>query len=152
VSTLRMRDVRAAADLDLGISDWMLVDQKRIDAFADATDDHQWIHVDRERAEQGPFGVPIAHGYLTLSLLAPILEQILRVDDAAMMINYGLERVRFPAPLPVESRVRGRGVMLSASEVPGGVQARVDVQVEAEGLGKPVCVAEVLVRLAERGS
>lgn len=131
----------------LGESDWWLVDQERIDRFAEATEDRQWIHLDRERAAAGPFGTTIAHGYLTLSLLAPIIEQTLRVERAHMVINYGLNRVRFPAPVPAGSRVRGRVVLAAAVPVDGGVQAELEVAVEREQGGKPACVAVMVLRV-----
>ena len=131
----------------LGYSDWTEIAQDRIDAFADTTDDHQWIHVDPERAKAGPFGTTIAHGFLTLSLVPSLASQVYRVDGARMGINYGLDKVRFPAPLPVGSRIRGGVELLSADEVPGGgLQVRNRVTVEREGGDKPVCVAETLSR------
>jgi acyl dehydratase len=139
--------LREAAGTDLGHSGWVLVDQARVNEFADATGDHQWIHVDPERAAQGPFGGTIAHGYLTLSLVVPLMSDLLRVEGVRMGINYGLNRVRFPAPLPVGSRVRAHGEVLSVEEVTGGVQVTSRVTVEREGGDKPVCVAETVVRL-----
>jgi acyl dehydratase len=136
----------SAVGRDLGHSEWIEVTQQRIQQFADATDDHQWIHVDVERAKQGPFGTPIAHGYLTLSLLSYFLPQLLAVPSAKMAINYGCNKVRFPAPVPVGSRIRGSGEIVEASEVPGGVQLVVRVAVEVEGGGKPACVADAVTR------
>jgi acyl dehydratase len=132
--------------LELGPSEWRTVDQRRIDAFAEATDDLQWIHVDRERAAQGPFGTTIAHGYLTLSLLVPFAYELLPVEDARLVINYGLDRVRFPAPLPAGSRIRARFRVDARDEVDGGVQVRLAATVEREGQEKPVCAAELLFR------
>jgi acyl dehydratase len=139
--------LREAAGTDLGYSDWLLVEQERVDTFADATDDHQWIHVDPGRAKEGPFGGTIAHGYLTLALVVPLMAQLFHVEGVRMGINYGVNRVRFPAPLPVGSKVRAHGEVLSVEEVQGGVQVVNRVTVEREGGDKPVCVAETVVRL-----
>lgn len=139
-------ELRAAVDTDLGHSAWVPVTQGRIDAFADCTEDRQWIHIDPERAAEGPFGVPIAHGYLTLSLLAPCIDELLRVENATSVVNYGLDRVRFPAPVPAGSRVRGHARVVSVDDVPGGVQVALDINVECEGVDKPVCVARSLTR------
>ena len=132
--------------LELGPSEWREVTQERIDAFAAATDDPQWIHVDPERAAAGPFGTTIAHGYLTLALLVPFSYELLPVDDAALSINYGLNRVRFPAPLPSGSRVRARFRVESVEEVAGGTQVTMAATVERDGAEKPVCVAELVFR------
>jgi acyl dehydratase len=132
---------------ELGPSGWIDVDQQRIDAFAAATDDSQWIHVDPERAAAGPFGTTVAHGFLTLSLCVPLLSEVLHVDGYRLSINYGLNRVRFPAPVPAGSRVRGRFRVASVEEVEGGDQAVLEATVEREGAEKPVCVAELVVRL-----
>lgn len=131
---------------DLGSSDWLEIDQQRIDLFAEATGDHQWIHVDPERAAQGPFGKTIAHGYLTLSLANLFLPQLLRVDHVSMGVNYGCDKVRFPAPVPVGSRVRGNGEILSAEEVKGGVQVVVRMTIEVEGSDRPACVIDTISR------
>lgn len=131
---------------DLGSSDWLEIDQQRIDLFAEATGDHQWIHVDPERAAQGPFGKTIAHGYLTLSLANLFLPQLLRVDNVSMGVNYGCDKVRFPAPVPVGSRVRGNGEILSAEEVKGGVQVVVRMTIEVEGSDRPACVIDTISR------
>ncbi|MBW1599858.1 MaoC family dehydratase [Streptomyces sp. JJ38] len=140
-------ELREAVGVELGPSDWLEVDQKRIDLFADATGDHQWIHVDPERAAQGPFGTTIAHGYLTLSLLPVLMPQVLRVEGVRMGVNYGVNKVRFPAPVPVGSRLRARVRIAEVSEVgDGGVQCVAQTTVEREGGGKPVCVAESVVR------
>ncbi|HEY7175521.1 MAG TPA: MaoC family dehydratase [Micromonosporaceae bacterium] len=140
-------DLRDAVGKDLGYSDWLTVDQERINKFADATDDHQWIHVDPERAAQGPFKTTIAHGYLTLSLLPVLASGLTRVDGIRMGINYGVNKVRFPAPLPVDSRVRAGVEILSVEEVAGGVQVTSRVTIEREGGDKPVCVAESVSRV-----
>jgi acyl dehydratase len=139
-------ELRAAAGSPVGVSDWVTVDQHRIDLFAEATDDHQWIHVDAARAQEGPFGTTIAHGFLTLSLLPRLIESVYRIDGGRMGINYGLNRVRFTAPLPVGSRVRGHVELLDVSEVTGGVQVTTKVTVEAEGVERPALVAEWLTR------
>lgn len=130
----------------LGSSGWLTVNQVEIDAFATLTRDEQWIHVDPARAAAGPYGSTIAHGYLTLSLCSHFLEQILAVEAASMTINYGLDRVRFPAPVPVGSRLRGHGRLLSLKEVEGGVEVVVEVTVEVEGGPKPACVASTVIR------
>ena len=133
---------------ELGVSGWWDITQDRIDRFADATDDHQWIHVDRERAAAGPFGTTIAHGFLTLSLVVAMTAEVpLPVDPPRMGINYGLDRVRFITPVPVGSRIRARVVLAGAEEVPGGVQVKRTVTVELEGSEKPAMVAETLTRL-----
>ena len=143
-------ELRSAVDTDLGTSDWITVTQARIDAFAECPEDRQWIHVDPVRAADGPFGGPIAHGYLTLSLLSRILDDLVRVENVAAAVNYGLDRVRFPAPVPAGARVRGHGRIVSVDEIPGGVQAAIEITVECEGASKPVCVAVSLARfLAE---
>ena len=130
----------------LGYSDWLEIDQERINTFADATGDHQWIHVDPERAESGPFGATIAHGYLTLSLVNYFLPQIVRVENISMGVNYGCEKVRFPAPVPVGSKIRGGGELVSVEEVKGGYQAVVRVTVEVEGKDRPACVVDTISR------
>ncbi|MFC9553757.1 MaoC family dehydratase [Rhodococcus sp. NPDC056960] len=132
---------------DLGHSRWVVIDQDRIDAFADTTEDHQWIHVDRERASTGPFGTTIAHGYLSLSLVAAFLDELFHPDGAQMMVNYGTERVRFPHPVPVDSELRGHGEITSVSPVAGGFQVTIRMTVEIKGYSKPACVADVLVRV-----
>lgn len=140
-------EFRAAAGRLLGSSGWILVDQARIDDFARATNDHQWIHVDRERARSGPFGGTIAHGLLTLSLVPGMNGEIYRVDGVRLLINYGYNRIRYPAPVPAGSRVRGTTTLVSVEEVPGGLQAVLSTTVEIEGASKPACVAEGVVRL-----
>ena len=136
----------AAVGKDLGHSDWLEISQERIQQFADATDDHQWIHVDVERAKSGPFGAPIAHGYLTLSLVSRFLPELLSVPTAKMGVNYGCNKVRFPAPVAVGSRIRASGEVVEAAEVAGGIQVVVRVTVEVEGGGKPACVADTVSR------
>ena len=132
---------------DLGISDWHEVTQAAIDAFADVTGDHQWIHVDRERAKETPFGGTIAHGYYTLSLAPMLMSRIFALEGFAFAVNYGLNKVRFPAPLPVGSRVRMQATLSGLEEIPGGAQMTVTVTFEREGGEKPVCVAETLARV-----
>jgi acyl dehydratase len=141
------RELLAAVGKPLGASDWLEITQERIDQFADATGDHQWIHVDPERAKRGPFGKTIAHGYLTLSLVNCFLPEIVEVRGVAMGVNYGCDKVRFPAPVPVGSRIRGVGQLVAAEEVKGGaVQAIVRVTVEVEGSDRPACVADTISR------
>ncbi|MFE0427045.1 MaoC family dehydratase [Streptomyces sp. NPDC058953] len=139
-------ELRAGVGEPLGTSDWLEVDQRRIDLFADATGDHQWIHVDPARAADGPFGSTIAHGYLTLSLLPLLVPQVLRVEGMRMGLNYGTNKVRFPAPVPVGSRVRAAVTLKEVTEAGGGVQVVALVTVEREGGEKPVCVAESVSR------
>ena len=130
---------------DLGTSDWIPVEQSRIDGFADATGDHQWIHVDRERAKAGPFGTTIAHGYLTLSLAPVMLAQVVDVANVTAAVNYGLNKVRFPAPVHVDSRVRGHVSLISAAARKSSVEAVFGLTVEIEGSQRPACVAELVV-------
>jgi len=130
----------------LGYSDWLEITQERIDRFAEATGDHQWIHVDPERAASGPFGTTIAHGYLTLSLSNCLLPQIVEVQGVSMGINYGCNKVRFPAPVPVGSRVRAGAELVAVDEIPGGVQTTMIVTMEIDGGRKPACVIESLSR------
>jgi acyl dehydratase len=146
-TTTTMAGLPALAGTELGTSDWVEVTQQRVEKFADATDDHQWIHVDVERAKkESPFGGPIAHGYLTLSLLIPMWSQVLTVTDAQMAVNYGLNKVRFPAPVPSGSKIRLTATLTSVEEIRGGLQVVVTAVIEAEGLPKPVCVAEPVFR------
>jgi acyl dehydratase len=140
------QELFSAVGAELGASDWLELDQQRINLFADATGDHQWIHVDPERAKDGPFGKCIAHGYLTLSLVNLFLPQIVDVQGISMGVNVGCDRIRFPAPVPVGSRVRGSGELISVEEIKGGVQAVVRVTVEIEGSDKPGCVADTISR------
>ncbi|WP_436772521.1 MaoC family dehydratase [Yinghuangia sp. YIM S09857] len=141
-----IKDLPRLVGTSLGSSDWLDVDQRRIDTFAEATDDHQWIHVDVDRAKDGPFGGTIAHGYLTLSLLVPLWSSLLEVRDVATKVNYGLDKVRFPAPLPAGSRVRASATVAELRDLPNGVQLTIDAVVEREGGGKPVCVARPVFR------
>jgi acyl dehydratase len=141
-----LSELQALVGSTLGTSDWQLIDQSRIDNFAAVTGDSQWIHVDPVRAAAGPFGVTVAHGQLTLSLL-PVMEQgAFKVDDVRMTVNYGLNRVRFPAPVPVGSRLRGHFKLLSFEPINGGAQVVVEMSAEREGHEKPVCVAEAVLR------
>ncbi|MFC9434632.1 MaoC family dehydratase [Nocardia sp. NPDC057030] len=141
-----MESLRDAAGTDLGASGWIEIGQDRITAFAEATEDRQWIHVDPERAAAGPYGTTIAHGYLTLSLLPAIIGQVFEISDAGARINYGLNKVRFPAPVPAGSRIRGRATIVSVDEVPGGLQVVLATVIEGEGSDKPACIAESIVR------
>ncbi len=130
----------------IGVSDWITVTQERIQLFADATGDHQWIHLDTEKAKQGPFGTTIAHGFLTLSLLPEMSASAFRVEGTKMGVNYGLNKVRFPAPVPSGSRLRGHFKLLKYEPLEGGAQVTVEVTMEREGSDKPVCVAESVGR------
>ncbi|MEU6539686.1 MaoC family dehydratase [Streptomyces sp. NPDC047000] len=147
---LNVYDVDALAglsDQDLGHTAWREITQERVNTFADATDDHQWIHVDAERARTSPFRGTIAHGYLTVSLLVPLFLELVEVKGAKMAVNYGLNKVRFPAPVKVGARVRLLGRVVEAEEIKGGgVQILLDFTVEAEGSAKPACVAEAVYR------
>ena len=142
----KLADLQACVGQEIGVSDWITIDQQRIDRFAEATGDFQWIHVDAERAANGPFGTTVAHGFLTLSLLAPMFATGFELKDSHMGVNYGLNRVRFTAPVPVDSRVRARFKLLSYEAIEGGAQLAVEVTMEREGSAKPVCVAESLTR------
>jgi len=139
-------ELRAAPGREAGPTGWITVEQSRINAFAAATDDHQWIHVDPARAATGPFGSTIAHGYLTLSLVNLFLPDLVRVENAKMGVNYGTEKVRFPAAVKVNARIRGRAQVLEATDVPGGVQIVVRVTIEIEGGDRPACVADTISR------
>jgi acyl dehydratase len=139
-------DIKARIGEELGVGEWVEVSQERIDQFAEATGDHQWIHVDEERAKQGPFGQTIAHGYLTLSLIPSLGGGSLGVPGTKMGVNYGLDRVRFIAPVPAGSRVRARRKLLDVTEGEGFVQLKTEVTVEIEGKDKPACVAETIGR------
>jgi acyl dehydratase len=146
-TTTTLAELPSLTGTELGTSDWIEVTQPRVNTFADATDDHQWIHVDVERATaESPFGGPIAHGYLTLSLLIPMWEQVLTVTDTAMAVNYGLNKVRFPAPVPVGSKVRLTATLADVAEIKGGYQLTVAAVIEREGGDKPVCIAEPVFR------
>ncbi|GAA4669043.1 MULTISPECIES: MaoC family dehydratase [Amycolatopsis] len=142
-----LEEFAAAAGEPLGTSEWHTVTQDQVNTFADATGDHQWIHVDLEKAQQGPFGGPIAHGFLTLSLLPYLSAETYRVDGLKMGINYGLNKVRFPQPVRVGAKVRGSAELAEITDVPGGKQAVVRWTVEIDGEAKPACVAEFVVRL-----
>jgi len=142
----RPADLLGLDGTDLGTTDWVALEQDRVDLFADATGDHQWIHVDPERAKDGPFGTTIAHGYLTLSLANLFLPQLMTVENCSMGVNVGADRVRFPSPVRVGSNIRGRGEITSVSEAGGGVQAVVRVTIEIEGEEKPGCVIDTVSR------
>lgn len=137
-------ELRQAADIDLGATSWYEVSQDRIDRFADATDDHQWIHTDPERAAQGPFGRTIAHGYLTLALLPKLLEELLVIDDARMGVNYGIDKLRLTSPVPSGSRIRAAGRLLGAEAKGDGVLYRVEATVEIEDAQRPALVGTML--------
>lgn len=139
-------ELLTAVGEQLGTSDWLEITQEQVNLFADATGDHQWIHVDAERAKEGPFGGTIAHGYLTLSLLPQLMHQVYHVEGVRMGINYGLNKVRFPAPVPVGSRLRATAVLSEVKPVTGGAQSEATVTIEIEGSDKPACVAESVVR------
>jgi acyl dehydratase len=141
-----LAEMQNLVDQELGSSDWLQVDQSRIDLFAQATGDHQWIHVDPVKAAAGPFGAPIAHGFLTLSLLPVLFETGFAIDDVRMGVNYGLNRVRFMTPVKVGSRVRGHFKLLSYEPLEGGAQLTVQATIELEGSPKPACVAETVSR------
>jgi acyl dehydratase len=141
-----LEGIKGLAGQDLGTGDWMEITQERIDAFADATGDRQWIHVDLERAKNGPFGTTIAHGFLTLSLIPSLTRGTTGIEGIRMAINYGLNRVRFPAPVRAGARIRAKVKNLSIAEVEGGVQVVNEVTVEIEGGTKPACVAEQVAR------
>ena len=141
-----LADLAALAGHDIGSSDWLLIDQARINLFAEATGDHQWIHIDPERAVAGPFGAPIAHGFLTLSLLPLLFAGAFAIDDVRMGVNYGLNRVRFVSPVRVGSRLRGCFKLLRYEPLEGGAQLTVEATIELEGSAKPACVAETVSR------
>ena len=142
----KLADLQAMVGQELAVSDWVAIEQSRIDAFAEATGDHQWIHIDPVRAAAGPFGATVAHGFLTLSLIPMLSETAWAVDDVRMGVNYGLNRVRFAAPVRVGSRLRGRFKLLGYEPLEGGAQLTVEVLIEIEGGSKPACVAESLSR------
>ena len=142
----KLADLQAMVGQELAVSDWVAIEQSRIDAFAEATGDHQWIHIDPARAAAGPFGATVAHGFLTLSLIPMLSETAWAVDDVRMGVNYGLNRVRFAAPVRVGSRLRGRFKLLGYEPLEGGAQLTVEVLIEIEGGSKPACVAESLSR------
>ena len=140
-------ELEAAIGEDLGATDWIEIDQQRVNLFADATDDHQWIHVDEERASGGPFGGTIAHGYLTLALIPWLSSQIFAMETPGARLNYGLNKVRFPMPVKVGARIRGRASIVGLTDVPAGKQLTVAYTIEVEGESKPACVAETVVLL-----
>jgi acyl dehydratase len=142
-------ELRERAGSSLGVSDWVTVDQGMVTTFAELTGDRQWIHIDPERAKEGPFGTTVAHGFLTLSLSTDLLEHIFTVDKVTMILNYGLNRVRFPAPLPVGSRIRMRVSLAEAADIPDGVQVVYHLEYEIEGQTKPCCAADLVFRYYE---
>jgi len=139
-------DLLGKEGLKIGPSDWMDITQERINTFADATGDHQWIHVDEERAKTGPFGTTIAHGYLTLSLASKLMPEIIEIKNMSMGINYGTEKVRFLNPVKSGSKIRGSGEFVEIKEVPGGYQSTLRVTIEIEGEEKPACVVDTISR------
>jgi acyl dehydratase len=146
-TTTTMAELAGLAGAELGTTDWHEVTQEHVNLFADATGDHQWIHVDVERANaESPFGGPIAHGYLTLALVVPLFWQVFTVTDSTLVVNYGLNKARFPAPVPVGSRVRLTATLSGVEPVTGGLQLTIPVVIERQGGDKPVCVAEVVYR------
>ncbi|WP_309112849.1 MaoC family dehydratase [Saccharothrix sp.] len=139
--------LKALAGSDLGRTEWLEITQDRVNLFADATDDHQWIHVDVDKAADGPFGGTIAHGYLTLSLIIPLFTRLLTINGIRMSVNYGLNKVRFPAPVPVGAKIRLHGFVADVSEVKGdGVEMLIDFTIEIDGSDKPACVAQAVLR------
>ena len=146
VHFVTLASLQARVGEHLATSPWLTLDQQRIDLFAEATGDHQWIHVDPVRAAAGPFGTTIAHGFLTLSLLPELTASAMQVDDVKMGVNYGLNRVRFMAPVPVGSRLRGQIRLKAYEPIDGGAQLTMEISIEREGATKPVCVAEALSR------
>jgi acyl dehydratase len=146
-TTTTLAELPGLVGTELGTSDWYEVTQEAVNKFADATADHQWIHIDVERAKnESPFGGPIAHGFLTLSLVVPLVAQVLTITDVKMGVNYGLNKVRFPAPVPVGSKVRARVTLKDCEQVSGGLQNTLAVTIEREGGDKPVCIAEWVTR------
>lgn len=140
-------EIAAAVGTSLGSSDWLEITQERVNRFADATDDHQWIHVDPERAAAGPFGATIAHGYLTLSLIPFLSGQIFALDTPGPKVNYGVNKVRFTNPVKVGSRVRAHATLAEAGQIPAGTQLLIDYRIEIEGEDKPACLAQTVVLL-----
>jgi acyl dehydratase len=140
-------EIKALAGTDLGRTDWLEITQDRVNTFADATDDHQWIHTDPERAAAGPFGGTIAHGYLTLSLVIPLFNELLAIEGTSMSVNYGLDKVRFPHPVRTGAKIRLHGLVSSVEEVHGnGIEMRLAFTVEIEGSDKPACAAQAIYR------
>ena len=148
---VNLSELESAVGRRIGPTDWLCMEQSRIDQFADATDDHQWIHVDVQRAREGPFGATIAHGYLTLALVNRFLPNLIEVQGASMGVNYGCGKVRFPAPVPAGSRIRGAGEVIEVTEVTGGKQIVVRVTVEIEGKERPACVVDTISRFYGAG-
>jgi acyl dehydratase len=146
-TTATLSELAGLAGTEIGTSDWLVVSQERINQFADATDDHQWIHVDPERARSGPFGTPIAHGFLTLSLFIPLWASLLEISDATTLLNYGLNKVRFTSPVPVGSRVRLTATLATVEKVKGGYQLAVSGVIEIEGQERPAVIVEFLARV-----
>jgi acyl dehydratase len=144
---MSIEELAGAEGEHLGYSEWLTVDQQRVDTFADATGDRQWIHVDPDRARSGPFGRTIAHGYLTLSLIPMLVAQVFTIDGVSMKVNYGLNKVRFPAPVPVGSRIRGGIEVLSVSPIDRGAELLLRTMIEVDGQSKPACVAETVTLL-----
>jgi acyl dehydratase len=144
-TVISLADIEESVGVELGPGPWLTVEQDRIDAFAEATGDHQWIHVDRERAAAGPFGRTIAHGYLTLSLVAAMMGDVIEVTDRSSGINYGIDKVRFVTPVREGSRIRMRGSVLAAEPRSGGMQYRLGLSIEIEGVEKPAMVGEFIV-------
>jgi acyl dehydratase len=149
MATVSLAEVPALAGRPLGHTEWREMTQERVDRFAEVTEDHNYIHVDVERARESPFGGTIAHGYLAVSLLAPISQQLLEVTDATTSVNYGMDRLRFPAPLPVGAQFRGAGEVTEVEEVKGGVQVKASFAIEVKGAERPALVAECLFRYYE---
>ncbi len=146
VATISMDELPGAVGRTFGPTEWLTIDQDRINLFADATGDHQWIHVDEEAAKSGPFGATIAHGYLTLSLTSYFAPQLVEISGFSMGNNYGVDKVRFPSPVLVGSKVRARGEIVEVTEIPGGYQVKNKITIETEGGTKPACVVESLSR------
>lgn len=147
LNTVTVAELPSLEGKDLGSSSWLEVSQERINTFADATDDHQYIHVDPERAKDSPFGTTIAHGFLTLSLFIPMWSEILEVSDASTLVNYGLDKVRFTSPVPAGSKIRLNATLKTVAEVKGGYQLHVDATVEIEGQERPAVVIESISRV-----
>ena len=145
-SFAKLQDLQSMVGQDIGVSEWIEVSQKRIDQFAEATGDHQWIHVDPLRSAKGPFGTTVAHGFLTLSLMPEMFASAFAIDDVRMGVNYGLNKVRFTAPVPAGKRLRGRFTLKGFDAIDGGAQLTVTVTMELEGSDKPACVAESISR------
>ena len=143
-TTLTIAEIESGSERELGLSEWHRIEQKHVDLFADATGDHQWIHVDPEMAKQGPFGTTVAHGYLSLSLLPKLMGEVMSISDAKMGLNYGIDRVRFTNPVPVESRVRLKAKLMESRRKGDGVLYKVGVEIEIENQDKPALVGEVL--------